>query len=86
MSESRLYRQTAEHTGDTAVAGVLDELDRVLLDISHAPSQVSRRRSWKACASGWRPKAFFQDPGAGIQRPATRKNRPSPGACTNHEE
>jgi len=41
LSESRLYRQTAAHTGDTAVAGVLDELDRVLLDIAHGPSKVS---------------------------------------------
>jgi hypothetical protein len=41
VSESRLYRQTAEHTGDTAVANVLEELDRVLLDIAHGPSEVS---------------------------------------------
>lgn len=41
VSESRLYRQTAEHTGDTAVAGVLDDLDRVLLNIAHGPSEVS---------------------------------------------
>ena len=41
VSESRLYRQTAVHTGDTAVASVLDDLDRVLLDIAHAPSRIS---------------------------------------------
>jgi anti-sigma-K factor RskA len=41
VSESRLYRQTAAHTGDTAVASVLDDLDRVLMEISHAPSQIS---------------------------------------------
>jgi hypothetical protein len=41
VSESRLYRQTAEHTGDTAVAGTLEEIDRVLLDIAHGPSEVS---------------------------------------------
>jgi hypothetical protein len=41
VSESRLYRQTAEHTGDTAVANVLDELDRVLLNIANGPSEVS---------------------------------------------
>jgi len=40
VSESRLYRQTAAHTGDAAVASVLDELDRVLLDISHVPSEL----------------------------------------------
>ncbi len=41
VSESKLYKQTAAHTGDTAVAGVLDDLDRVLSDIAHAPSQLS---------------------------------------------
>ncbi len=41
VSQSRLYRQTAEHTGDTAVAGTLDEIDRVLLDIARGPSEVS---------------------------------------------
>lgn len=41
VSESRLYRQTAEVTGDSAVAGTLDEIDRVLLDIAHGPSEVS---------------------------------------------
>lgn len=41
VSESRLYRQTAEHTGDRAIGGLLEELDRVLLDITHAPSKLS---------------------------------------------
>jgi hypothetical protein len=41
VSESRLYRQTALRTGDTAVANVLDDLDRVLLEIAHAPSRMS---------------------------------------------
>jgi hypothetical protein len=41
VSESRLYRQTADHTGNRAVASVLDDLDRVLLEISHAPSRIS---------------------------------------------
>ena len=41
VSESRLYRQTAVHTGDTNVANVLDDLDRVLLEIAHAPSRLS---------------------------------------------
>ena len=41
VSETRLYRQTAAHTGDTAVSSVLEELERVLLDITHAPSQIS---------------------------------------------
>ncbi len=41
VSESRLYRQTAAHTGNTAVASVLDDLDRVLMEIAHAPSEIS---------------------------------------------
>ena len=42
-SENRLYRQTAMHTGNTAMAGTLDELERVLVDISHEPSQMAPR-------------------------------------------
>lgn len=41
VAESRLYRQTAVHTGDAAVASVLDELDRVMLDIAHSPTELS---------------------------------------------
>ncbi len=41
LTENRLYRQTAKHTGDAAVSTVLDELDRVLLDIRHSPSELS---------------------------------------------
>jgi len=41
VAESRLYRQTALHTGDAAVAGLLDDLDRVMLEITHAPAQLT---------------------------------------------
>ena len=41
ISESRLYRQTAAHTGDAAVSALLDELEPVLLEIAHAPAQLS---------------------------------------------
>jgi hypothetical protein len=40
LNENRLYRQTALRTGDTLMAGVLDELERVLLEIEHAPSRL----------------------------------------------
>jgi hypothetical protein len=40
LTESRLYQQTALRAGDNVVAGVLDELERVLLEISHAPSRL----------------------------------------------
>jgi len=38
--ENRLYRQTALQSGDTALAGVLDELECVLVDIAHQPAQM----------------------------------------------
>jgi hypothetical protein len=41
ISETRLYRQTAATTGNASVAGILDELERVLLDIAHGPSRLS---------------------------------------------
>ena len=39
LQENRLYRQTALEQGDTALANVLDELERTLLDVAHSPQQ-----------------------------------------------
>lgn len=44
VSEARLYRQTALHTGDQAAAGVLDEVERALLEITHEPAEMSPER------------------------------------------
>lgn len=41
VEENRLYRQTAVHEGDTAMASTLDELERVLLDIANSPDGVT---------------------------------------------
>jgi len=41
LDENRLYRQTALEEGDTALASVLDDLERVLLDVAHGPDQVT---------------------------------------------
>jgi len=41
LTENRLYRQSALRMGDAVIAGVLDELERLLLEISHAPSRLS---------------------------------------------
>jgi hypothetical protein len=41
LDDNRLYRQTARSTGDAAVANVLDDLERVLLEIAHSPNEVS---------------------------------------------
>ena len=42
VSANRLYRQTALSTGDAGMAAVLDELERVLVDIAASPSTVSQ--------------------------------------------
>ena len=41
LDENRLYRQTALQQGDSALASVLDELERVLLDIAHSPEEIT---------------------------------------------
>ena len=41
LEENRLYRQTALEEGDPALASVLDELERVLLDVAHGPQEVT---------------------------------------------
>jgi hypothetical protein len=42
VTETRLYRQTAARTGDARITGVLDELERVLVEITHAPSNITQ--------------------------------------------
>ena len=41
INENRLYRQTAQQQGDAALAGVLDDLERVLLDFARSPQEVT---------------------------------------------
>ena len=41
LDDNRLYRQTANSTGDKRVASVLDDLESVLMEIAHSPSEVS---------------------------------------------
>ena len=43
VNENRLYRQTAQHDKDTEIAGVLDQVERVLMDIAHHPDSVSEK-------------------------------------------
>ena len=69
VGESRLYRQTAAAHRRRRMAGVLDDLDRVLVEIAHAPSRLSA-----AGIAGFAPEAgsrrhSVQDPGAGLECP-----------------
>jgi hypothetical protein len=41
VAANRLYRQTATSTGDTAIAELLDELERVLVDVAASPEHLS---------------------------------------------
>lgn len=41
VSEARLYRQTAARTGDSEISAVLEELERVLVDIKNEPAELS---------------------------------------------
>jgi hypothetical protein len=41
ISENRLYRQSAQISGDTEFSDLLDELERVLTDIANRPSDLS---------------------------------------------
>jgi polyhydroxyalkanoate synthesis regulator phasin len=44
VESNRLFRQTAEASGDVATESLLDELEPVLLEIAHSPSEVSARQ------------------------------------------
>ncbi len=41
VEANRLYRQTATATGETSVANILDDLERVLIEISNSPDNIS---------------------------------------------
>jgi hypothetical protein len=41
LASNRLYRQTATSRGEEQVATLLDELEPILMQIAHAPSQVT---------------------------------------------
>lgn len=42
VESNRLYRQTAMRSGDPGTAGVLEELERVLLEVAHSPEELSQ--------------------------------------------
>ena len=44
VASNRLYRQTAQQMGQTNVAGMLDELERVLVEVARGPSTVSMQQ------------------------------------------
>jgi hypothetical protein len=43
VADSRLYRQTAELTGDVVLSELLDEIERVLTDVAASPQSGSSR-------------------------------------------
>lgn len=44
VDSNRLYRMTAASAGDASTASLLDELERVLMDIANGPSEMTRRQ------------------------------------------
>jgi hypothetical protein len=44
VSENRIYRQAAQNAGDTGMAGVLEELERVLAEVANGPEVLSSRQ------------------------------------------
>jgi hypothetical protein len=43
IADNRLYRHTAEDTGDTAMSELLDEIERVLTELAAGPERLSAR-------------------------------------------
>jgi hypothetical protein len=44
VESNRLFRQTAATTGDTATASVLEDLERVLIEVANSPSEMSAKQ------------------------------------------
>lgn len=43
VADARLYRQTAEQTGDAALSALLEEIERVLTEVAASPETASTR-------------------------------------------
>lgn len=43
VATGRLYRQSAEYAGDAAMVDILEDLERVLLEIANAPAEASSK-------------------------------------------
>ena len=41
LDANRMYRETAQQNGDAALADVLDDLERVLMDVAHSPQELT---------------------------------------------
>ena len=41
VGENRLYRQTVVRSGEPGLASLLDELERLLVEVAHRPSSLS---------------------------------------------
>ena len=44
IADNRLYRQTALQVGETSVAGVLEDLERMLMEIANSPSHLNEKQ------------------------------------------
>lgn len=82
VADNRLYRQTATQVGEAGLVSVLDELERVLLEIAHSPSalpagelqQIQQRIEgqgilFKVRVLGWQMREREQ---ASVQEPVLR--------------
>jgi hypothetical protein len=43
LTDTRLYRTSAAESGNVLIAGVLDELERILIELRHSPETLSPR-------------------------------------------
>ena len=50
VAANRLYRQTAAQAGDSVIGEMLDELERVLLEIANAPENVTAEADMRSAA------------------------------------
>ena len=48
LQASRLYRQTAYQVGEVAAADVLEDLERILLDVSQGPDSIEAREALRS--------------------------------------
>ena len=77
---NRLYRQTAAEAGEAGMASLLDDLERVLLEVAHSPSNDVVAGVQRDSAADRVAGHHFQGPGAGFRHAgAAERGRPRAG-------
>ena len=68
VADTRLYRQTAQETGDVVLSELLDEIERVLTEVAATPGSRILPRPRRRAAPHRVARSALQGPGHRVER------------------